>query len=565
MLKSIYDKYDLRWLDMILNRKLDNLRLYKIIVSFILGIISFIGIFYSIRIEFSGTSINFALSLILPMLIALSWGWKYGFLSISMGLVFLYPFILGPYNGWASLVPSITLFIWIGLHGWGSLSRKKNRTIWNNIYILQLIYIVIKLLLYLLLFQPLLKLDIPFWYNNVMENLGLDIIMIFAIKGIIVDSILIAICESILLMPFIRKLFKLKIYRGAKYNTPVLLGIVAFGMIFTFLIISFNNLFINNIDVWTWIKNIDESTILTLSLSLLLFIVMAGITVRYLQKNQESSIILEKRNRQYLQVIEKINKMNEELESKVDERTSALKQAIKEMNEFSFGVSHDLKSPIRAIDAYSIMLLEDNPKIDSKSKEMIENIKNHCSGMIKLIDKILEYSKLSNKEIEIESIDIFEIIEELIIQYKIANPARKLEFKLIGERLTILGDKILIKDAISNIISNAIKYTRNREVGEINIEISVYEKENIISIKDNGIGFDIKHKDKIFNIFQRLHNNEDYEGTGIGLTLAKKIINKHNGRINITSNKGKWTKVELIFPKTNNTVAYNKGLNEDDI
>lgn len=534
--------------------KIDKHKLYKIFISVLLGVLSFIGIFYSIRIEFSGTSINFALSLMLPMLVALAWGWKYGFLSISLGLVFLYPFILGPYNGWASLVPSLTFFIWIGLHGWGSLSRKNKKTFWNSIYILQIYHIVIRLVLYLLLFKPLLKLNIPFWNIDVMENLGLDIIMIFAIKGIIVDSILLAICDSILLMPFVRKFFKLRIIQGSKYNTPALFSIVTFGMLFTLLIMFFNNLFISHVDIGNWIRNPDEGTVLTLSLSLLLFIVMAGITVRYLQKNHEARIVLEKRNRQYLQVIEKINKMNAELENLVDIRTSELKNAVKEMEEFSFGVSHDLKSPIRAIDAYSLMLLEDNPEIDENSKDMIKNIKKHCKDMISLIDKILEYSILSNKKIELETINIREIVNELVTEYKIANPLRKLSFSINGDIMTIIGDKVLIKDAIGNIISNAVKYTRNREKSEIEIELINNGNDNIITIKDNGIGFDMKHKDKIFNMFQRLHSQNEYEGSGIGLTLARKIITNHSGEIFIESIKDEGTKVSIIFPDKSGTL-----------
>lgn len=538
---------------MIVDLKLDKLKIYKIIVSILLGLISYMGIFSSIRIEFSGTSINFALSLMLPMLVALAWGWKYGFLSISLGMVFLYPFILGPYNGWASLVPATTLFIWIGLHGWGSIARKKKETFWNSIYTLQIYHILIKLGLYLLLFQPLLKLNIPFWNIDVMENLGLDIIIIFAIKGIIVDSILLAICDSILLMPFVRKFFKLKIIQGSKYNTPVLLSIVTFGMLFTLLIMFFNNLFISHIDIGSWIRNPDAGTVITLSLSLLLFIVMAGITVRYLQKDQAARIVLEKRNRQYLQVIEKIKKMNAELENLVDTRTSELKNAVKEMEEFSFGVSHDLKSPIRAIDAYSIMLLEDNPKIDIKSKDMIKNIKKHCSDMISLIDKILEYSLLSNKKIELEKIDINEIINELITEYKIANSGRLLSFKVAGDKIVVKGDRVLIKDAVGNIISNAVKYTRNRKTAEIEIELKDSGVEKTITITDNGAGFDMKHKDKIFNIFQRLHSQDEFEGSGIGLTLSRKIIVNHGGKIEIESTKDEGTKVSIIFPNISGT------------
>lgn len=160
-------------------------------------------------------------------------------------------------------------------------------------------------------------------------------------------------------------------------------------MFFTLLIMFFDTLFINNIDIKEWFNNPDDGNILTLSFSLLLFIVMAGITVRYLKKPGFQSNT------------RKNKKIYTELENLVDKRAGELKNVVKEMEEFSFGLSYDFKSPIIAIDDYSLMLLEDNPLIDQKSREMIESIKKHCAEMIKLIDKILEYSVLTNKRLNL--------------------------------------------------------------------------------------------------------------------------------------------------------------------
>ena len=134
----------------------DILRRYKGVVSLLLGALAFAGIFWSIRLEYGSFNINFAFSLLLPMLVSLAWGWKYGLFSVTFGLVFLYPFILGSYNGWASLVPALSYFIWIGLHGFGSMKRLSDKRLWFNLYFLQLIHIVIKFLLYLTLFPVLI-------------------------------------------------------------------------------------------------------------------------------------------------------------------------------------------------------------------------------------------------------------------------------------------------------------------------------------------------------------------------------------------------------------------------
>lgn len=522
---------------------------YAWIVSWVFGILAFFGIFYSLRIQLDGTSINFALSLILPMLISLAWGHRYGLLSITLGLVFLYPFILGPSNGWASLVPMVSLFLWIGIHGYGSQMRKIKKTRWNNLYVLQFWVILVKLALYLVLFPLLIKSNPPFWYGEAYTSLGMDVILLFAIKGIIVDTILLALCDAILLMPMVRKLFRLPISKGSRYNTSILLGMVIFGMLFTMMILYTTNVIVNQGDSITWLLTPDNGTKVTLSLSVLLFGVMGGIAVRFLQRNQETQLTLEKRNRQYSQMIRKIHGMNEVLEQRVEERTKALKEAMGELEEFSYGVSHDLKSPVRAVAAYSDMVLEDNQNLGEDSQVMIRNIKDLCTRMTDLINKILEYSTMAKKSLDIKPLEVDRILTELFYEYTIANPARKIYFSLEGKSPVIYGDEVLIRDAFSNLLSNGVKFTRNREFAEISVQFKEEKQKNILVFRDNGVGFEMKNQNKLFTIFQRLHSSEEFEGSGIGLVLVKKIILSHGGEIWMNSILGTGTTVFVSFPK----------------
>ena len=534
---------------MIYKDKFKSRQLYKFLTSIILGLIGFIGIFYSTRFDFNGFFINFPWSIMLPLMVTLAWGPKYGIVSITFGLVILYPFILGGYNGWGSFVPTISLCIWIFIHGYGAEKRLKVDKWYFNIYFLQFVYIIVRMIIYMSLFPILVSFNPPFWNLEAYTEISFSIIFLFALKGIIVESIFLALCDVLILLPFIRKIFKLKTSPWAKYNTKIILALVSFGLLFTSIILTIHSFIIDKSHPLEWLIYIDEKTRITFLLAAILFIIISGVTVRLLEKVLKTQEALKFREIQYKMAISEIQVLNDELEKRVMDRTSELEKVVEELEEFSYTISHDLKSPLKAIDIYTQFLQEDyGSSLDFEGNKILKGIQKTSSEMIELINKLLEYSITSKSNILKDKVEAKEIIEDVFREFKIGNPDRKIQLNFETKLPVINVDKILFKQVISNIISNSIKFSKDREVTEISVGFIEGENEYIFYIKDNGVGFDMKYSDKIFDIFQTLHKRKDFGGAGIGLTTIKRIIEKHGGKVWIEGILDKGTTIYFTIP-----------------
>jgi len=186
--------------------------------------------------------------------------------------------------------------------------------------------------------------------------------------------------------------------------------------------------------------------------------------------------------------------------------------------------------------------------LHNEVSEMIVNIQDICRDMIGLINKLLEYSITSKANLSKESVQVKQIITKIFHEFEIGNPGRNMELIFEGEFPTINVDRVLFKQIITNIISNAIKFSRDREVTKILVGCTLAEDEYIFYIKDNGVGFDMKFSNKLFTIFQRLHRSQDFEGAGIGLATIKKILQKHGGRVWIESVLNQSTTIYFTLP-----------------
>lgn len=226
-----------------------------------------------------------------------------------------------------------------------------------------------------------------------------------------------------------------------------------------------------------------------------------------------------------------IQQLNQVLEQRVIERTAQLDAANKDLESFSYSVSHDLRAPLRAIDGFSLILLEDHAdKLDAEGKRVANVIRDNTQKMGQLIDDILAFSRAGRKALEMSDIDMRDLAASVFEELKpsAANRDIQLDIKpLPGCR----GDRAMLRQVWSNLLSNAIKFTRGKATARIEIGGDASDKECAYYVKDNGAGFDMQYSNKLFGVFQRLHGPEEFEGTGVGLAIVKRIVDKHGGQV----------------------------------
>jgi PAS domain S-box-containing protein len=218
-------------------------------------------------------------------------------------------------------------------------------------------------------------------------------------------------------------------------------------------------------------------------------------------------------------------------EEEIKQRTADLESANAELEGFSYTISHDLRSPLRAIDGFTRMLLKDiGAKLDPESMRRFNVISRSAQKMSQLINDLLSYSRTGRTAISRDKIDMKVLVENIWKELQAGNPDRDMELK-IKALPPATGDRMQMRQVVSNLLGNAVKFTRGREHAIIEVSGSKSGGFNTYFIKDNGAGFDMQYYDKLFEIFSRLHSDKDHEGTGVGLAIVKKIIERHGGKV----------------------------------
>ena len=246
-----------------------------------------------------------------------------------------------------------------------------------------------------------------------------------------------------------------------------------------------------------------------------------------------------------------IQRLNAELELRVGERTSELERTNKELEAFSYSVSHDLRTPLRAIDGFSQALLEDySEQLDDTGRDYLSRVRSGAQRMGRLIDDLLKLARVSRATLNQEVIDLSAIAEEIASELRAAEPGRSVDIR-ITSKLTAVGDMHLMRIVMENLLNNAWKYSSKREQARIEFGMRHYRGEVCYFVQDNGAGFDMAYAGKLFGAFQRLHDAKDYPGTGVGLATVQRIIHRHGGHIwaDAAIDKGSTFYFTLAVPK----------------
>ena len=223
--------------------------------------------------------------------------------------------------------------------------------------------------------------------------------------------------------------------------------------------------------------------------------------------------------------------MHEELEQKVQDRTAQLEAANKELEAFAYTISHDLRTPLRAINGYSSILNQDYASnLPEDATRLLTHIRDNASQMDVLIKDLLAFSRLSRQQFEKETVDAKELVQLVINELQPEWENSNINFTH-GDLPICQADPGMLKQVYVNLIANAIKFTRDRDPGKIEIGSSETEGRRIYFVADNGIGFNMQYSSKLFEVFQSLHTHDEHDGTGVGLAIVRRIIQRHGGEI----------------------------------
>ena len=247
---------------------------------------------------------------------------------------------------------------------------------------------------------------------------------------------------------------------------------------------------------------------------------------------------------------EEIITLNKNLERKVKERTRQLEEANKEIESFSHSISHDLRAPLRVITGYSDILVKDFRKeLSEEATILVDSISKNTQKLNQFIKDILNYSRAARKELVLSEVAMYDLFKNTFNDLTSFTEIRKIEFDLSSDLPVLEVDRVLMHLVVQNLLSNAIKYSSKKEVIKIKVDYEKTVEGHLFSVEDNGAGFDMRYKEKLFGFFQRLHKESEFPGSGVGLAITARIIIKHKGKIWAESEIGEGARFYFLLPK----------------
>ena len=247
---------------------------------------------------------------------------------------------------------------------------------------------------------------------------------------------------------------------------------------------------------------------------------------------------LEEKVRELAETNESLLRLNGELERRVVERTAQLEAANRELEMFSYSVSHDLRAPLRHLDGFSQALIDEYAsKLNTTGKEYLDRIRKSSRRMMEMLDAILELSRHARGKIVKENVDLSAMVQEIGAQLARSQPERKVDLK-VAEEVVVRGDARLLRVVLEHLLSNAWKFTGPKQDAQVEFYTTQWDGHLACAVRDNGVGFDMAYAEKLFSPFQRLHSQEEFPGRGIGLAIVRRIISRHGGKVRAEAELG---------------------------
>ena len=238
-----------------------------------------------------------------------------------------------------------------------------------------------------------------------------------------------------------------------------------------------------------------------------------------------------------------------ELNASLEQQTRRLEVANQELEAFSYSVSHDLRAPLRAIDGFSRILEEDHgPRLEAEARRLLGVVRQGAQQMGRLIDDLLGFSRVGRQPMARGPVEMTRLAQAVAEDVKAQTDGRRVELT-IGSLPSAEGDEALLRQVWVNLLSNAVKFTRGREVGRIEVSGQITPEGACYTVRDNGVGFDMQYLHKLFGVFQRLHRQEEFEGTGVGLALVQRIVHRHGGRVWAEGRVDEGATVSFVLPR----------------
>ncbi|AFZ69277.1 sensor histidine kinase [Deinococcus peraridilitoris] len=254
--------------------------------------------------------------------------------------------------------------------------------------------------------------------------------------------------------------------------------------------------------------------------------------------------LLDERDRQR----QEMQELNATLEQRVAQRTEELERINEELDAFSYSVSHDLRTPLRHVSGFAEMLEKRLGETDDgTARRYLSVIRSSTIRMNQLIDDLLAFSRLSREQLNVTAVDLNELVETVILELEPDMVGRDVDWR-VSVLPVVRGDKALLKAVMTNLLSNALKYSGKRDRAVIEVRAEEGAEAVVVTVRDNGVGFDPKYADKLFGVFQRLHRADEFEGTGIGLANVRRIVERHGGRVWAHSQPGQGAAFSFSLP-----------------